>query len=363
MTRSASSPTSSGPSGAISSSVFVGLASILLVGGIVGVASGCSVGQGPGFGGDGGVDGMGAGSDGRGAGTGDGTPGGDGDGDGDGRGSADGGLDGSARRDGSAADAAPPAPKPPEVPTKVGTITVGQTITYASGQTFYSSYATAMFHESPPPSGSTTSCSYDLIGGCHVYDCDLTGPQPGPVTLRYASAGTVSITGGATTYSMSVAAGGYTSVSSQQLLYGSGTVLTASSTGGEVPAFSGKSLTIPSTSFAVSTPTLATSTLSLSRSAALPLAWSGATGRTVYVNVSTTEDDIRSVSVACEFPGTPGTATIPAAAMSKLLATSAAVDGYFSMRAPIETKFTSGDWAVTFSVTHAGYSKSFVTGN
>jgi hypothetical protein len=262
-------------------------------------------------------------------------------GDGDERASS--GAGGGATGDGGAAD----VDVPPTVPTKVGKIWVGQTITIVSGQQYYSSYATAMFYETPPPSGGS-SCTYAKHGTCHVYDCPLGGPTPEAGSLRYAAGGSVSITGGFTTYTLSTQAGSYETQSSQQLLFDAGTVLRASSTGGEVPAFSNKTLTVPSVSFAVQSPALG---------------WSGANGRDVQVNVSTIQQNVRSVSIACTFTGTQSTATIPAAAMSKLLPTSAATKGFVSVGAPVENTFSAGAWVVTFALNGSPASSSFTTTN
>jgi hypothetical protein len=274
--------------------------------------------------------------------------------------------DGGRTRDGSVTDGsttedAETEDVPPTTPSKVGRIYVGQTITLAGGQTFYSSYATAMFTELPASSGSS-SCTYKKVETCHVYDCPLGGPAPDAGTTRYASAGTVSVTGGLTNYSMAVAAGSYTSVSSQVLLFNSGTTLQVSSTGGEVPAFSGKTLTVPSALFNVSSPSIGAG-LAIPRSQALHVTWTGANGRDVQVNASTTTDHVRSVSIACTFPGTSSSGSIPAAAMAKLLPTSSTTKGYLSVGAPIETSFTAGSWAVTFALSTTPASSAFTTSN
>lgn len=283
------------------------------------------------------------------------TPG-QGGGGGDGSRSADAG----STKDGAGADAA--VELPPEQPRKVGRIYAGQTITIASGQTFYSSYATAMFTELPEPPSTATACTYDHVGACHVYDCPLGGSNADAGAVRYAGAGTVNITGGLTSYALTVDPGSYVSVSSQQLLFDSGTVLSVSATGNEVPPFAGKSITVPSTAFAVSSPSLAGS-LGIARTSALSLAWSGAGSRPVKVNVATVEEDVRSVSIACEFPGASGAATIPAVAMAKLLATSSATKGTFSIEAPVENTFSAGEWVVTFSLMPSPSVRSFTTTN
>jgi hypothetical protein len=156
--------------------------------------------------------------------------------------------------------------------------------------------------------------------------------------------------------------GSYQTQSSQQLLFDEGTVLRVSSTGGEVPAFSNKSLTVPSAVFSVTSPAISSST-TLSRTQALALAWSGANDRDVQVSVSTIQQNVRSVSIACTFSGSASGASVPSAAMKKLLVTNASTKGYVSVYAPIETTFSAGEWAVTFGLNTTPFSSTFVTSN
>jgi hypothetical protein len=265
----------------------------------------------------------------------------------DGHASGEGGDD----DDGEGVDATPPGP------TKVGRILLGQTITLISGQEYDSSYATAMFMETDPAGGS--SCATSHFGACDVYDCPLGGPTPDAGAVRYAGAGTVDVTGGFTNYSLPTSGGTYTTESSQELLYDEGTVLYASASGDEVPAFSNRALTVPGP-FTVENPSLDGS-LALPRTQGLALAWSGASGQKVQVNVSTVDANVRSVAIACTFTGSSG--TVPAGAMGKLLPTSGAVTGYVSVSSPVETTFAAGAWQITFALNGAPAATTFTTTN
>lgn len=260
------------------------------------------------------------------------------------------------------ADAADDAMPPPPPPTKVGQIYVGETITIVGSQEYDSSYATAMFYERPVGSGNT-SCTTSAFGACTVYDCPLGGAVADAGALRYAGAGTVRITGGFVDYTLATGPGAYVTQSTQSLLYDQGTVLSVSATGDEVPAFSNKTLTVPTTSFTVTSPNLS-APLAVSRSQNLALAWSGASGRDVQVSVSTIQQNVRSVSISCTFPGSAGSATVPAGAMAKLLkANGGSITGALSVSSPVQTTFTAGSWAITFGLTPGASSSTFTTTN
>jgi hypothetical protein len=274
------------------------------------------------------------------------------------------GRDGKPSTNGNPSDGGTPKDAdvgPPPVPKKVGRILVGQTLTIVGAQQYYSSYATAMFYENPDVT-SGPSCTYSSVGGCHVYDCPLGGPVPDAGGPRYAAGGSVSITGGFTTYTMNTKAGSYETVSSQARLYDSGTVLRASSTGGEVPAFSNKTLTVPSVAFNVQSPALGAS-LTLSRTQALGISWSGAGDRDVHVNISTTQQNVHSVAISCVFPGNQNGASIPAAAMGKLKPTNTSMKGYLSIGAPTENTWSAGEWVVTFGLNGSPAGSAFTTTN
>jgi hypothetical protein len=283
----------------------------------------------------------------------------DSNGDGGSRTAKDGGKKGDAQTtDGASAidagvDAAPTGP------TKTGRISVGQTITIINSSEYYSSYATAMFTETQ--AGGAGGCTTTHIGSCDVYDCALDKTVDAG-SVRYAGAGDVDVTGGFTDYSLSTSAGSYQTVSSQQLLYQGGTVLTVSATGDEVPAFSNKTITVPTAPFTVQSPSFA-STLSLPRTQGLAVAWSGASGRSVKVNVSTIQQNVRSVSIACTFSGSAGSGSVPASGMGKLLHTSSSVTGSLYVSAPVETTFAAGQWSITFGLTEGGFTNAFTTSN
>lgn len=266
-----------------------------------------------------------------------------------------GATDGGDDSDVGGFDAAPAGPR------KTGTISVGQTITTINGgPQYYSSYATAMFTETQPGAAGS-NCTTTHVGACDVYACALNGPTPDAGAVRYAGAGEIDITGGFFDYSLSTSAGTYVTVSQQQLLYQQGTVLYVSGTGAEVPAFSNKALIVPG-SFTVSSPSSG-STLALPRTQALALAWFGASGRTVNVNVSTIQQNVKSVTIACKFPGSSGSASVPAAAMNRLLPSGSGTYGTVSIAAPAETIFNAGAWQITFALYGSSWTNSFSTTN
>lgn len=269
----------------------------------------------------------------------------------------DGARDGSGSGDDGTDDDADTTPPPP---TKVGQIYVGETITLIQGQEYDSSYATAMFFERSPSAGP--SCTTSHFGACTVYDCPLGGATQDAGTPRYAGAGTVHITGGYVDYTLDTKAGSYVTQSTQSLLYDQGTVLRVSATGDEVPAFSNKTLTVPGP-FDVTSPDLSSS-LALSRAHDLAVAWTGASGRDVQVSVSTIQQNVRSVSIACTFSGSSASANVPAAAMAKLLkANGSSITGALAISAPVQTTFSAGSWLITFGLTPGAASSTFTTTN
>lgn len=152
----------------------------------------------------------------------------------------------------------------------------------------------------PPAPAVPSGCSYD--------DC-----YSGPKSEKALSAGTVSVTGGTPTMTMTQNSQGAYSFSQQTgELAGSG-MLTFSATGGDVPAFT---VSIPKIAYA--SLTAPAQNQNVPRSQDLTVSWTGGTpGASVYLRVLNNQQE-----VTCVFDAAAGTGTVPSALLQKLPAAS-----------------------------------------
>jgi hypothetical protein len=244
---------------------------------------------------------------------------------------------------------------------KKGSLTVSQTKTVLAGKAYFATYAFASFYQYD--SGTTGPCATATIGTCTVTTCTLGGGTPDAGVVSYPNAGTITVTTPApTTLTLTPTAthGTYTTPTGQVQIWTAGDTITASATGGDAAAFSGKAVTAPN-DVVVTSPTFDGSAhASFSRAADLVVGWTGGSVGNVQVMVSTTQIGVRSVSAACTFPAPSGAGAIPAAVMSQLgKADGSSVYGSIVVTPQNDASFKDGDWDVTFRASAGGKSGVF----
>ena len=84
----------------------------------------------------------------------------------------------------------------------------------------------------------------------------------------------------------------------------------------------------------------------------------------MQVALTTSQQNVRSVSVTCIFPASGGAAQVPAAVMAKLdRANGSSIYGSMTVTPFEETPFTSGGWDIAFRASASGKSGLFVASN
>jgi hypothetical protein len=238
---------------------------------------------------------------------------------------------------------------------KTGTITIGQTVTDYSAQ----SYATAFFVDASIPTTTRASCETTTVSGCTVNVCDTTSSDASDASSakKAPNAGTITITGGSLpssglTLEPSGKNGAYAMASLSDVAFESGAALTVSASGGDVPAFEGHSVHAPS-DLDVTSPALdPQSPIVLDRSKSLAVAWSDGKDGDVTVSLTTTKvGGGRYAQVQCKTSAASGKASIPAAALAKLDdADGSDVFGSISVSSSSSSSFKAGDYETTFLV-------------
>ncbi|MBK8995289.1 MAG: hypothetical protein IPM35_05960 [Myxococcales bacterium] len=218
-------------------------------------------------------------------------------------GSSSGGSGGSATGGGAGVDAGGTGGSSP----KIGSVTLRQSV---SGSTV-SYQADAIF---PDSAGDVLlTCTKQVEGSCTYQECTYT-PQDGGAAV-FASAGTITITGGAETVTLTPeSAGTYPAVSGQQLLWSDGASLTFKASGDTVPAFEGT--VVGAGAVSLTAPTLVSGTpLAVDRAKALDVQWTGGGSGSVWVLVAA-----GSRQVVCTFAAAAGMGKVPTTLLQKLSA-------------------------------------------
>jgi len=192
--------------------------------------------------------------------------------------------------------------------------------------------------------GSGSMCTTTKDGACAVVDC--VAGDAGTTTYFKAGTVTVDVGNGAKVVTLTQAPQGYYAATSQtESLFTGGEPIVAKTTGDATgaPAVS-LSLTAPAKITLTSPALQVGQKLMVSRSAPLPVAWSGGMVGKAFVVLSATGGG-RSVIASCTFDESAGSGTIPASVTGKLVAGngSLAVYGYAS------TETLSGDWGFIFN--------------
>lgn len=221
-------------------------------------------------------------------------------------------------------------------PTKVGFISL------TSIRDSKMSWGSAVF----VPQRTGGACTRSVAGGCEVQECKWPMKD---APLPQASAGVIEVKGLHLDAGLVLSYGSDGYHGPTELLpplWNGGETLTASATGGAVPAFSGVTVTAPS-ALTVTAPDCdflnhGATTCNASRSAALPLAWTGGANTSVLATVISGNKD-HGVILNCRFDSSP--AAISAEAMAKLPADSDHLS--LQIHGSNQTTFISGDYNIT----------------
>lgn len=235
-------------------------------------------------------------------------------------------------------------------PTKSGSVTISGWDYMASSTPIQGGSASASFYGKV---GGSSLCTQQTVGGCTVSQCgNGTGNDGGGAAA--ASAGTIDVSGASKPLQLVPNGTTYDSATSQTKLLSGGEQLDVKASGAEVPAFDLK-VTAP-TYVTVTTPVFPTSgKLTVDRSKALALAWSGGTIGNVTAVVGANSAS-GSVSVLCQFPAATGSASIPAAALGNL--PSSPTSASMAVQVTNGTTTVVGGWSLRADVWLIGRSES-----
>jgi hypothetical protein len=167
------------------------------------------------------------------------------------------------------------------------------------------------------------------------------------------SAGTITITGGSISPSFVLnptgAGGPYATVSAQKQSFNAGDTLSVTATGGQVPAFSGKTVTAPGEITLTAPMFDAIGQTSFSRATPLAVTWTGASSGSILVLLTTSQPNVRAVEVACIYPAPTGSASVPAAVLGMIdKADGKTISGRLGVQPIVDAPFTSGMYSVVF---------------
>jgi hypothetical protein len=171
------------------------------------------------------------------------------------------------------------------------------------------------------------SCRVSTIGPCAVALCTEPKAAAPAQELTGGLAGEITVRGPGVDANLSIQsqypAPGYPTASVNRKQFAPGDLLSVTAPGGlgapTVPAFTSPTVAAPSR-IVMTMPTLP-GDITLSRTAALPLAWTGGGAGSVEILVQTSTTQVDSQSIVCTFPAAAGTGLVPAAAMALLAKT------------------------------------------
>jgi hypothetical protein len=162
--------------------------------------------------------------------------------------------------------------------------------------------------------GASDGCTTNSIGPCDLGSC-------GTATM-YPNAGTLTLTGGMQTVTLTPGTdGSYSDASGTTALWNGGETLTITASGGTVPAFSG-SLRAPTpiTVTGLAGAAWPTAMVNVARTTDLVVTWTPASG-TVLIGIGN-----QTSGMTCLFDASAGTGTIPSQALQMLAAGMAELD-------------------------------------
>jgi len=243
------------------------------------------------------------------------------------------------------------------VPLKYGEIVIVQSCSTASGTERCQTSGSGTFATETVTTGNP-NCTQSTVDGCLVAQCAIS--DGGTVSLMHASAGTLTIGGTLIDGGISLAYDGMGyGLAFMQRAWSGGESVTLSATGATVPAFSAMSLIAPA-DVAVTSPACASFDCgAISRTEGLTVSWSGASSG-VSAGIESS-GPAYFVSITC--PLTTNPSTISAAVLAHVGATDAGFLNTFSLNASSSTRFTAGDYSVTFIAGGSGVTGELTTSN
>ncbi len=219
-----------------------------------------------------------------------------------------------------------------------------------------------------PNDAGAAPCVRSTIGRCSLLECpgaDAGVTYPVLVPTISASAGVVSIEGTQFDGGVHLATGDGVDlfVAAQRAWHGGETV-SVSSSGGDVPAFSGTVVApeaIEFTSPRCAGPFGGCGTLP--RNTPLTITWTGGTTTSVRVSLLSVDPDAprARLSAVCTFDASP--ATVDLEVMQRLVPTSAGATNSLSLSARNARTVTAGEWTVELTASGVGSNGSFSTGD
>jgi hypothetical protein len=228
--------------------------------------------------------------------------------------------------------------------TKSGSISLVQTVTVVGGSSYPGYAFSAGFYDSGS-TGATASCTTSDQGACTLTDCTTTGSADAG-TPQASSAGSIVLGGALQALSLVPATDAtYPAATGQSLLWNEGAQLSVQASGDTVPSFSTtlNGVGVISLSSPVLTPG---SPITVDRTSALSVAWSGSATGEVGVSLSRSEQSsgtTHSVLVLCYFPASSAGASVPA---SVLGAIPAGDNGALSVFGSARQELDAGEWKV-----------------
>jgi hypothetical protein len=259
----------------------------------------------------------------------------------------------------------------PITSTKGGSISLSQTTTVAGSTTIYTTVVSAGFSNG----GSTSTgfkCTSSKIGGCDVFECDLTPAGDAGVdggtdsgTVKAPTAGDITLTGGkiasaGIVLTADATTGLYKAVTGTTKLFDGGETITAKAAGDVVPAFDGKTVAAPGDIKLTSPACASFACPDLDRTVDLNATWTGGSSGNVVVSLSTSQKDKRSASILCTFKAADGKGTISKDALAKLdKADGTTITGFESFGPSNSTSFKSGDYDILLIASATGASGTF----
>ena len=233
-------------------------------------------------------------------------------------------------------DAAGTEPGKPLAPDTLRTAYVSAT-SYSFGDIFSSSVIAGFYDQTPVPLTKTE----ETVGPCTVEVVDFGGQDGG--FPQYASAGTITFSGGSEVISLTHGPGGYGSFSTGDaaLFTGGEMLVIAGSGGSDVPAFQA-SLTAPAHVTVDAPVYFAGQKLEPDKDSDLAFEWSGASAGEIEVTLAGPQQLPEPQTVVrCYFDAAAGAGAVPAAALGKVVLSGT---GTASVRVVTRTTVETPGW-------------------
>lgn len=228
---------------------------------------------------------------------------------------------------------------------KSGYVSLVQSVMEIQGTQYASHSLSASFVDVSGGAGDW-ACTTAHDGECVVYDCSGSVTDGG-VAAQQASAGTLHISAGGTTITMSPEAdGSYTAVTGQSRLWTAGQTLAVQADGDEVPAFTGSVAGVDAALVSAPAFPAAGTAMSISRSQSLTVSWSGQTAGNIFVILARSDTAgavTHTVSATCTYPASVGSAVVPSTVLSAI---PAGDSGSFAVYGGDRAELAAGDWSV-----------------